>query len=481
MGRRSRKTSRPVGKTGGKSAGKSVGRSQLMELFLGVAARLGFVSDHQIAQLAQVGAENVANWKSGAVREFKPQKLKAALASLEFHIEALRAQAGLAGTGATDGGQADRALLSLLEIEQGSSPADLQREFRDRVSYDYLGHRFLYFEPQGALAWENLIKSGYEQAAWLAGVERCARAWLAESGSGPIAGPIARALGTRGLDVVSLGCGEGEKEVRILESVLALEERRGGPLGWLAYAPVDVSIPLLLTAAAAARRALARPDGGAEGGPHGGPHARRRHHAVLPFCADFEEGRLAFRSRLRTAVPPFDSEGLRLVLVLGNVFGNLRDEDLFVRQRLSSLLRPGDLAWIEVGLRPEDLADDPLFHMTKPGYRETAGEANRRLLLEGPYRRFAAATGRPSPDLDLRVWVREHDESARIPGSCNFTHDLMLKDERRSCTMLYSRRYQIPTLVDWFARHGLHAEATETVGDSSGVPRVGHLLLRRRA
>ena len=41
--------------------------------------------------------------------------------------------------------------------------------------------------------------------------------------------------------------------------------------------------------------------------------------AVLPFCADFEEGELAFAQRLPTA----ENDGVRLVLLLGNVFGNV--------------------------------------------------------------------------------------------------------------------------------------------------------------
>ena len=45
--------------------------SQLMDLFLSVAEELGFTSDRDLASLADVGPENITNWKSGAVREFK--------------------------------------------------------------------------------------------------------------------------------------------------------------------------------------------------------------------------------------------------------------------------------------------------------------------------------------------------------------------------------------------------------------------------
>ena len=46
---------------------KTPGPSQLMELFLAVAGELGFASDRDVGALADVGPENVANWRSGAV------------------------------------------------------------------------------------------------------------------------------------------------------------------------------------------------------------------------------------------------------------------------------------------------------------------------------------------------------------------------------------------------------------------------------
>ena len=141
-----------------------------MELFLAVADELGFQSDHDIAALADVGPESVGNWRTGAVKEFKKQKFQAALATLRVQLQALSAQAGL--------GLDPDLGLSPLEIEDGSSPSDLHRQFRDQVGYDYLGHRFLYFEPQGALAWERLIKVGYEQDSWLSGVEECCERFL---------------------------------------------------------------------------------------------------------------------------------------------------------------------------------------------------------------------------------------------------------------------------------------------------------------
>jgi hypothetical protein len=443
------------------------GPSQLMELLFAVAEQLGITSDKDIAALADIGVENLANWRSGAVKEMKATKFQTARDNLIASLQALRAQAGVSRVPGLDP----------LEIEAGSSPADLQRQFRHRIVYDYLGHRFLYFEPQGALAWENLIKAGYEQDHWLEGVRAGAAMWLdtKRDGEGQIKGPIARALRPgrrdrpRGLDVISLGPGEGGKEVRLLRELEALEDSDSRwRLQWLGFAPVDVSIALLLTAADAGRKVFDDHD----------DRASRR--SVLPFCADFEEGNLIFAERLRTS-KPVGEDGLRLIVILGNVLGNLRNEERFVREKLHKLARPGDLVWIEVGLRPEPLDRDPLFALTETDRAETASEANRRLLLEGPYRRWAAAIGRPTPNLSMRVWVREDDESARVPGSCNFCHDLIIRDEgSRVCTMLYSRRYKLEEMTAWFEALDFDVQGIHRVHDSKGRERVGHLLLRRR-
>jgi len=443
--------------------------SQLMDLFLSVAEELGFTSDKDVASLADVGPENITNWKSGTVKEFKTQKFLAAKNNLVDILRSMRTRAGLLRPEEESG-------LHPLEIEEGSSPSDLQRQFRDRVAYDYLGHRFLYFDPQGALAWEKLIGAGYEQDSWLEGVRSCARSWLEtkKNGQGQASGPLAHALRLahrdkpRGLDVVSLGPGEGGKEVQFLRHLLEVE--RGAKQGtrWLSFAPVDVSIPLLLTAAKDARKALFSGDDGG--------HAYR---SVLPFCADFEEGNLSFANRLRTSMP-YGQDGMRLILILGNVLGNFRDEARFVRKKLWQLARPGDMVWIEVGLRPERLEAEPLFRLTQQDRTVTAAETNRRLLLEGPYRRFYAVLGRPTPQLDLKVWVRENDDASRVPGSVNFCHDLIIKDEGRACTMLYSRRYELEQLTTWFESFDFDVLGIQRTRDSQGTVRVAHMLLQRK-
>lgn len=439
-------------------------RSQVVDLTLHVAELLGLRSDREIADFASVTPENVANWREGTVKEFKTQTLSALKTGMTARLCALQERLRLVNAGVERG-------FIPLEMEEGSGPDGLQRQFADRISYDYLGHRFLYFDSLGSLAWENLIKSGYEQSCWLTGVETCLHKWMAVSvADGAPEGPIVRALhlGRRappiGLDIVSFGPGEGSKEQILTQHLVELERQSQRSLPWVAVALIDVSIPLLVRAAK-----------GVWGVLHGSSSSATQF--VMPFCADFEEGRLGFRERLPTARS--DISGLRLVLMLGNVFGNLRDEDAFVRERLQSITRAGDLVWLEVGLRLDKVEQDPLFRMTLTDQEESAAEVNRRLLLEGPYRRWLATLGRRPGELETRVRVRQDDDSCRIPGSYNFCHDLVIKEERRMCTMLYSRRYDLDALAAWFAERGFCLEGTQRVEDSAGSQRVGHLLLRK--
>jgi hypothetical protein len=430
-----------------------------MELFLHVAELVGATTERQIAELAEVSVDNVANWKSGSVKEFKVQTLKAVKDNLRGRLMALRDELGQHESTFALG-------LVPVEIEEASGPAALQRQFADRMIYDYLGHRFLYFDPQGALAWENLIKAGYEQDHYLAGVRDCMKTWTTPNGALSGALGLGGRVPAKGLDVISLGPGEGSKEAIILEHLLRLQGS-GRAFSWLTLGLVDVSIPLLLRAAKAAKQAqLAAGDGPAGPG------------TVLPICADFEEGALTFTKRLPSFANP-ELPGTRLALVLGNTFGNLRDEEHFLTQKLNRLLRPGDLLWLEVGLRPDNIEDEPLYAMTKSG-QETAAFSNRRLLLEGPYRRWEAAIGRPPSELDMRIWVRERDETSRVPGSLNFCHDMVIKNERRVCTMLYSRRYDLAGLRSFLERQGYRVLDTAPVQDSHGYQRTMHLLAEKR-
>lgn len=432
-------------------------RSQVIELFLRIAQALGRETDREIAELAGVTPENVANWRVGSVKEFKRQTLTGIADRIADQIAALRGHRASTEIGLRHG-------LIELEVEERSAPDALQRDFSDRLHYDYLGHRFLYYEPQGALAWENLIRDDYVHRAWLEGVARCAREWFGHSNPAqPRGGILNQALGLRrgahrsGLELVSLGSGEGGKEEAILQVLAELSYHPA----WTALALVDVSIPLLMRAARTTRARVF--DSFGEEGV-----------AVLPCCADFEEGELNFLERLPRARTK--AETRRIVMMFGNVLGSLRDEERFVGDKLDRMLESGDYVWLEVNQRLEQPADDPLHALTE-GTPPTAASAHRRLVLEGPYRRFeAAGHRRPS---NIRTRVSLHD-GAVVPGSINYVQDLVIEDEDRIVTMLYSRRYEERGLRRWLDSHGFDVEDAMVIDGGSSKESMLHLLARKK-
>ena len=58
--------------------------------------------------------------------------------------------------------------------------------------------------------------------------------------------------------------------------------------------------------------------------------------------------------------------------------------------------------------------------------------------------------------------------------------DLVIADERRTVTMLYSRRYRLEGLTGWLEQRGFAVERTKEVASSAGRPRVAHVLARRK-
>ena len=423
--------------------------SQVLDLLLHVLGTLGISGDQEIAELVGVSREQVKNWKKGLGENLKLVTLDAAKRALAAHLRAIMDHAFFADPSVH---------MVRLEVEEGAGPSDLLRQFGEKYHHDsYIGHRFLYYDPHCALAWENLIKRGYGQEEWLIGVERFTEKWLPQVRDG------------QGIDVISLGPGEGEKECRILRR-LAQREQERRPFAWFTYMPVDLSMPLLLKAA---KRALAEPSLWTSR-----PAAMRM---LMPICADFEYGKLDFVSRLPSVQR---TDGLRLILVLGNIFGNVRDEETFIRRTLLPLTRPNDLVWIEVARKLDPIESDPVFPMTIPKSERSAEESTRTALLEMPYRVWEVSQGRLPRDVQLRVKLETYaggDDSCKIQGSVNFCHDLVIQEEnmQRIRTMLFTRRYTDEALVGIFERLGFVVEEIAHVKDSKNRPLIAHYLVRR--
>ena len=67
------------------------------------------------------------------------------------------------------------------------------------------------------------FREGYDQDRWLEGVDGALKEWLGPKGPLEQALGAARAQGLFGVDLVSLGSGEGLKEVLILRALFATE------------------------------------------------------------------------------------------------------------------------------------------------------------------------------------------------------------------------------------------------------------------
>ena len=426
-------------------------QSQVIDLMLHLLGVLRITDEQEVADLVGVTREQVKNWKKGLGENLKLVTLDGVKRALAAHLSSILAQTHSVDPNSTS---------VRLEVEEGAGPSELLRQFGDKYHHDsYLGHRFLYYDPHCALAWENLIKRGYGQEEWLHGVERCAEKWLGSLREG------------QGVEVVSLGPGEGEKESRILRKVVQREQQLHRPFAWLTYMPVDLSMPLLLKAA---KRALSEPNLWVARG------AGLRQ--MIPVCADFEYGRLDFVSRL---AGDQRADGRRIVLVLGNILGNVRDEESFIRRTLHRLTRPGDLIWIEVARKLDPIEADPVYPMTVSKSERTAEESTRATLLEMPYRVWEVSQGRLPRDVTLRVTLQRYeggDDSCKVPGSVNFCHDLVIQEEKmqqRIRTMLFTRRYSDDALTALFEKLDLVPEDIVHVKDSKGRPLIAHHLLRR--
>ena len=435
----------------------SSSRSQVFDLIFGLLGLHGFSTNEAQASIFGVSATTISNWKSGKVKTLNRGKLEEVIARIHF----LSKRRGVDLVGEPS--------LCPIVIEEGAGPEDLERELRDKWDSVYLGHKFLYYHPAGAMAWTKLLATGYGNALLLKGfVAALERALAHGRGSGET-GKLAAALRwhegrSSGIDLISLGPGDGTKEAAAIGALIAHAGADHRSIDWLTYTPVDVSIPLLRHSSEKARN-LIRDRVARERWPH---------FLVRPSCSDFEDGNVGFASHLSE-----DGEDRRIVLFLGGTFGNLKSETAFVEHTLEQLMRPGDLLWLEVGARQSSIQDDPLYALSEAADAEPdTQETVRRALVEGPHRRFCASVGAPF-STNMRIIARDGGATCEVPRSYNFVHDVEINRSGQRCSVLYSRRYELQRLREWFASFGYETLFEYAVKDRQQRDRTVHLLLRR--
>jgi hypothetical protein len=421
----------------------------VFDLIFGLLELHGFSTNEAQASIFGVTPTTISNWKTGKVKALNRGKLEEVIARIHF----LSKRRGVDLVGEPS--------LCPIVIEEGAGPEDLERQLREKWDSVYLGHKFLYYHPAGAMAWTKLLETGYGNALLIKGFAAALSSALEhESQSGP--GKLASALRWHegkscGVDLISLGPGDGDKEARAIEQLIAHSGLEHRLIDWLTYTPVDVSIPLLRLASEKARN-LIRDRVTPERWPH---------FLVRPSCSDFEDGNTGFAHHLSE-----NAEDRRLVLFLGGTFGNLKSETAFVEKTLNRMMRIGDVLWLEVGVRQGNIEDDSLHALAKGGFGDTQ-ETVRRALVEGPHRRFRASVGSPS-DITMRIIPRDGGVTCEVPRSYNFVHDVDINQSGQRCSVLYSRRYDIAALRQWLAGFGY-----ETLYEHAVKDRTAHLLLRR--
>jgi hypothetical protein len=428
-------------------------RSQVFDLIFGLLELHGFSTVEAQASICGVTTTTISNWKTGKVKTLNRSTLEEVTDRLHF----LGKRRGVDLVG--------EASLCPIVIEEGAGPEDLERELREKWDSVYLGHKFLYYHPAGAMAWTKLLETGYGTSQLSKAFASAWTAALVESSTS--SGKLAHALRWHegrscGIDLIGLGPGDGARESLAVELLIQHAGNEHRLIDWLTYTPVDVSIPLLRMASEKARnhiRDRVSPE-------------RWSHFLVRPSCSDFEDGKLGFAHHLSS-----HDEDRRIALFLGNTFGNLKSEIGFIERTLNRLLRPGDLLWLEIGVRQAKIEDDALFPLTRGGAGD-AQETVRRALVEGPHRRFRAAVGSPF-DGKMQIIAVDGGATCEVPRSYNFVHDVDINASGQRCSVLYSRRYELAALHQWLAGFGYELMFERVVKDHLDRDRTAHLLLRR--
>lgn len=433
---------------------------QAFDLIFGLLELHGFHSNDAQASILGVTPTTITNWKTGRVKALNRGKLDEVIKRIHF----LGKRRGVDLVGEPS--------LCPIVIEEGAGPADLERQLRDKWDSVYLGHKFLYYHPAGAMAWTKLLETGYGRDLLARGFSQALATSLTRRGGATKTGRheqkqnLADVLRwtegkSCGIDLISLGPGDGSKEVRALSLLI---ERAGTDIrliDWLTYTPVDASIPMLRIASEQARNLFRDTL----------PRERWPQFLVRPACSDFEDGKIGFSHHLSDH--PSDR---RIALFLGGTFGNLKSETAFIERSLARLLRPGDVLWLEVGVRKARIEDDGLFALsTEVGDTQ---ETVRRSLVEGPHRRFFASVG-VQAETRMRIIPRDGGATCEVPRSYNFVHDVEINTRGQRCSVMYSRRYDIDALCRWFQGFGYETLRVDRVKDTQGHDRTAHLLFRR--
>lgn len=243
------------------------------------------------------------------------------------------------------------------------------------------------------------------------------------------AAKIREYVGDAGLEVLGLGCGDGKKEVRLVHLLMA-----GMPPGRICLYLLDISQPLL---GHAFKNAVETLSAGA---------------SIFAIQGNFHH--LPFYTQLLHS--PGRAQRRRLICMLGNTFGNLENEVLFVRNNLVGQ-QEGDLLLLHLSQvwaprdRPEEVhRKDPQLSGSMP----MELRALEKEWMTGPIERYSRPVGSPLPEMELSS--RFDTSSCTVPGSYAIEKSVLVRSEQeeRRFTVAYLKRYEAKGLSACMAELG---------------------------
>ena len=288
----------------------------------------------------------------------------------------------------------------------------------------YIEQSYLYSDPMSAACWLELsAQEDYFVAAGQSTPLEQAADYLVKHAKGQYAG----------LDVIALGCGDGRREVRLVQNLLERDF-----FGRIRLYLLDISQPLLGLA---------------------------HKHATETFLGNRRVTPLAIQANMHDLPRythlfhnPAGDRHLRVCLMFGYTFGNLENEVLFVRNSLLGF-SPGDLLVLNVTLA-SSLADKPAQIQKTDSLLsgQIAGVWKRRQdeWLGGPIKRYAENVKSVEiiPQLDTACCT--------IPGSYAIELRAHVKGYDRSerqFAMMYVKRYHPDSLLTTMAGLGWEPSA----------------------
>lgn len=435
------------------------GRGQIGRLAVNLARAIGHATHAQIARFYSSGGfplseEAIRKWSEGKVESLSDASFKNVLGKLSENIG--RRPYVTAVT------HADSHTVLRIHMEKCSDPSEIHHELSAGLAAHNKKHvqqKYLYYDPTGARRWLEVIGSrSYSQMQWVHCAEDFVNEWRSHSAHGDL-------LKVQDLEVISLGTGDGAKEERFLTCVRDLRSEGERTTTFML---VEISVSLLCSSAVLLGQFQRSIDG----------------FELTPWCADFEEGPMGFAQDLPSTRTALSSSRRRLVMILGNTFANVQHESEFVGRLKRSLVRSGDLLWLELAEGCERIEEDPFFDVLKDYPKSPRANhqamTSREELVIGSYLRHAGMGNSHAGFPELQLALIQTQEHCEVQESYNFVYTISpSSSEPRAIKMLFTRRYREPSLVKWFRDRGFNTLLTKKVASADGRQRVMHLLLQR--